>query len=128
MIPTLYPVDNKSKDLQYNIIMKFIPTNKLLYKINWVNFCHTEIETVEHLFFNCVNVKDIWIDVFDELQKTTNTHFVPNLNSCILSVYDENVDNVKIINTVMVLVQMYVMNSKYDRGVTAHFVAPALFV
>ena len=33
------------------------------------SFCHMEIETVEHLFFNCVNVKDIWIYVFKELQK-----------------------------------------------------------
>ena len=64
MIPTLCPVDNKIKDLQYKIIMRFISTNKLLYKMNKVNsqassYCHMEIETVEHLFFNCVNVKDI---------------------------------------------------------------------
>ena len=122
MIPTLCPVDNKTKDLQYKIIMMFILTNKLLYKINKVNsqtcsFCHMEIETVEYLFFNCVNVKDIWIYVFNELQKTTNTHFVPDLRSCILGVYDENVDNVKILNTVMLLVKMYIMNCIYDRGV-----------
>ena len=48
------------------------------------------------------------------IQKTTNTHFVPDLRSCILGVYDENVDNVKIINTVMLLVKMYIMNCKYD--------------
>ena len=47
-------------------------------------------------------------------KKTTNTHFVPDLRSCILGVYDENVDNVKIINTVMLLVKMYIMNCKYD--------------
>ena len=122
MIPTLCQVDNKIKDLQYKIIVRFISTNKLLCKMNRVNsqtcsFCHMKIETVEHLFFNCVNVKDIWIYVFDELQKTTNTHFVPDLRNCILSVYDENVDNVKIINTVMLLVKMYIMNCKYDKGV-----------
>ena len=58
------------------------------------SFCHMEIETVEHLFCNCVNVKDIWIYVLKELQKTTSTHFVPDLRSCILGVCDENVDNV----------------------------------
>ena len=112
MIPTSCPVDNKIKALQYKIIMRFIPTNKLC-KMNRVNsqtcsFCHMEIETVEHLFFNCVNVKDIWIYVFDELQKTTNTQFIPDLRSCILGVYDENVDNVKIINTVMLPVKLYI--------------------
>ena len=67
--------------------------------------------------FNCVNVKNIWIYVFDELQKTTSTHFVPDLRRCILGVYDENVDNVKIINTVMLLVKMYIMNCKYAKGI-----------
>ena len=62
-------------------------------------------------------VRDIWIHVFNELQKTTSTHFVPDLRSCILCVYDANVDNAKIINTVMLLVKMYIMNCKYDRGV-----------
>ena len=66
MIPTLCPVDNKTKVLQYKIIMRFILTNKFLYKIHRVNsqtcsFCHVDIETVDHLFFNCVNVKGIWI-------------------------------------------------------------------
>ena len=133
IIPTLCPVDNKTKDLQYKIIMRFIPTNKLLYKMNRVNsqtcsFCHMEIETVEHLFFNCVNVKDIWIYVFKELQKKTNTHFVPDLRSCILGVYDENVDNVKIINTVMLLVKMYIMNCKYDRGILSRVAFVRIFM
>ena len=70
------------------------------------------VRYLEHLFFNCVNVKDIWIYVFDELQNTTNTHFVPDLRSCLLGVYDENVDSV-IINTVILLVKMYIMNCKY---------------
>ena len=55
MIPTLCPVDNKTKDLQYKIIMRFVPTNKLLYNMKKVNsqtcsFCHVETETIEHLF------------------------------------------------------------------------------
>ena len=121
MIVTLCPVYNKINYLQYKTIMRLIPTNKLLYRMNRVNsqtcsLCHMEIETVEHLFFNCVNVKDSWFYVFDELQQTTSTHFVPDLRSCILGVYDENVDNVKVINTVMLLLKMYIMKCTYDRG------------
>ena len=59
MIHTLYPVDNKIKDLQYKIIMRFAFTNKLLDKMNKVNgqtcsFRQVEIKTVEYLFFKCV--------------------------------------------------------------------------
>ena len=101
MIPTLCPVDNKTKDLQYKIVMRFVPTNKLLYNMKKVNsqtcsFCHVETETIEHLFFNCIYVKDIWIYVFHELQKITGTQFVPELSSCILGVYDTNIDNSRI--------------------------------
>ena len=122
MIPTLCPVDNKTKDLQYKIIMRFVPTNKLLYNMKKVNsqscsFCHVETETIEHLFFNCIHVKDIWIYVFHELQKITGTQFVPELSSCILGVYDTNIDNSRIINTVMLLVKMFIMHCKYDRNV-----------
>ena len=110
MIPTLCPVDNKTKHLQYKIIMRFVPTNKLLYNIKTVNsqtcsFCHVETETIEHLFFNCIHVKDIWIYVFHELQKITGLQFVLELNSCILGVYHTNIDNSRIINTVMLLVK-----------------------
>ena len=63
-------------------------------------------------------------------KKKTNrpTHFVPDLRSCILGVYDENVDNIKIINTVMLLVKMYVMNCKYDRGVLSRVAFVRIFM
>ena len=64
-------------------------------------------------------------------KKTTNTHFVPDLRSCILGVYNDNVDNVdnvKIINTVMLLVKMYIMNCKYDRGVLSRVAFVRIFM
>ena len=74
-------------------------------------------------------MKDIWIYVFNELQKkTTNTHFVPDFRSCILGVYDENVDNVKIINTVMLLVKMYIMNCQCDRSVLSRVAFVGIFM
>ena len=59
---------------------------------------------------NCESYSGHLDYVSDELPKATSTHFVPDLRSCILGFYDENVDNVKIINTVMLLVEMYIMN------------------
>ena len=119
MVPALAPVDNKSKDLQYKIIMRFTPRNHLLYKTKKIssptcNFCNLETETVDHLFFDCTHVKDIWLFTFDELQKLTGFHFVPTLRSCILGIYDVNVENSRIINTIMLLVKMYIMKCKYE--------------
>ena len=69
LIPRTLLIDNKTKDLQYKIIMRFIPTNYLLYKMGKVNsqvcsFRNMEPETIEHLFFNCIYVKNIWLYVF----------------------------------------------------------------
>ena len=55
MVPALALVENKIKDLQYEILMSFTPTNNLLYKMKKTscprcNFCNLKIETVEHLF------------------------------------------------------------------------------
>ena len=119
MVPALAPVDNKIKDLQYKIIMRFTPTNNLLYKIKKIgsptcNFCNLETETIEHLFFDCTHVKDIWLFAFAEFQKLTGFHFVPTLRNCILGIYDVNDENSRIINTIMLLVKMYIMKCKYE--------------
>ena len=83
------------------------------------SFCHVETETIEHLFFNCIHVRDIWIYVCHELQTITGTQFVPELSSCMLGVYDTNTDNSRIINTVMLLVKMFIMHCEYDRNVSS---------
>ena len=37
LIPRTFPVDSKAKDLQYKIVMRFIPTNYLLHKMGKKN-------------------------------------------------------------------------------------------
>ena len=61
-------------------------------------------------------MKDIGIYVFHELQKKA-TQFVPDFSSCILGVYNTNIDNSRIMNTVMLLVKMDAVNGKYYRNV-----------
>ena len=73
MVPALAPVENKIKDLQYRVVIRFTPTNidLLLYKMKKIksprcNFCNLEPEKVEHLCFDCTHVRDIWLFVFGE--------------------------------------------------------------
>ena len=86
LIPRALPVDNKTKDLQYKIIMRFIPTNYSLHKMEKVNsqvcsFCNMDPETIEHLFFNCIYVKNIWLYVFQEWLSLTGSCHIPDLRS-----------------------------------------------
>ena len=72
-----------------------------------------------------------WIFGFMHLMnyKRRQVHnFVPDMRSCILGVYDKNVYKMKIINTVMLLVKMYIMNCKYDRGVLSRVAFVQIFM
>ena len=49
-------------------------------------FCNLEPENIEHLFFQCIHVKDIWWYVFEEYEKLTGNTYEPNLRGCVLGV------------------------------------------
>ena len=116
LLPRTLPVDNKTKDLEYKIIMRFIPTNYLLHKMGKVNskvcsFCNIEPETIEHLFFNCIYVKNIWLYVFQERLSLTRSCHIPDVRSCVLGVNNE-VEHSRALNTIMLLLKSFIMNCK----------------
>ena len=50
---------------QYRILHRIITTNTFLYKIKYIEsniceLCHSQPETLEHLFFDCPKVLDVW--------------------------------------------------------------------
>ena len=74
-------------------------------------------ETIEHLFFNCFYVKNIWLYVF---QEWLGCH-IPDLRSCVLGVNNE-VEHSRVLKTIMLLVKSFIMkvsmiNNKYDKYV-----------
>ena len=119
LVPRIAPVDNKIKDLQYKIFMRFLPTNYLLFKMKKNNsqtcvFCMLEPETIEHLLFDCVHVRNIWLHVFIEWQNVTGHNFEPTLQSCIFGIFDKSVQYINEINIIILLVKSYIMKCKYE--------------
>ena len=116
------PLDNKTKDLQYKIVMRFVATNYLLYKMNKVasqncSFCAMMPETIEHLFFECTQIKNIWLYIFDKVNQLSNNRFLCTLKLCLLGMYDKknvNRDVCLVVNTIIVLVKAYIMTCKYN--------------
>lgn len=54
--------------MQYQILHRIVPTINYLYKIKLkdsplCNFCKLNIETIEDLFTECFEVKDIWYKI-----------------------------------------------------------------
>ena len=66
--------DNKLQNFQYNLVHRNIATNKYLLKRNYIasslcSFCNMAIETIEHLFWECVLIQYFWNKLFDLLIK-----------------------------------------------------------
>lgn len=61
-----YPVPHKAKEVVFQTINDVYPSNHFLHKrFNWENntcgFCERDIETVEHIFFECEHVLEFWL-------------------------------------------------------------------
>ena len=68
--------DVKLRNFHYKYIMRIIPTNKFLLKCGigesaLCDFCNMEIETIDHLFWQCKHVQTFW---------TEFSHFLSDLN------------------------------------------------
>lgn len=64
-------VMNYIKDMQFKILHRFLPTNRLLYKMGKVVsstcfFCELEEESLEHLLFDCNIIKNLWLQIFSK--------------------------------------------------------------
>ena len=58
-------IDTKLRNFQYKYLFRIIPTNKRLFTQNIANsnlcdFCNMDIETVQHLFWECNKVQIFW--------------------------------------------------------------------
>jgi len=70
--------DTKQRILQYKIIHRIIPLNDWLFKCNLSNtknccFCSINTETIEHFFYECTIIKNIWFKLADLLNTTPFT-------------------------------------------------------
>ena len=75
MIPYRATIETKLRIFQMKLFHRIIPTNEFLYKCNLTNtnrcsFCSIQMEKLEHLFFECEKVKNIWLKLADTLHTT----------------------------------------------------------
>ena len=87
-----------------------------------------EPETIEHLFFQRIHVKDIWWYVFEEWAKLTGNTYEPNLRGCVLGVYNNNVDDTRAINTIVLIVKAYIMKCKYEQSALSRVALARWFI
>ena len=76
ILPHILPVESTMKEMQYKILLRYVPTNKLLYKLNrktWPHcqMCLSSIQNIEHLFFECSIVRIFWSRLWESWCKDT---------------------------------------------------------
>ena len=68
ILPRICTQDNELKEFQYKVLHRYLPTNTLLIKMNRIEtktctFCNLYDETIIHLLYECLCVKDIWFGI-----------------------------------------------------------------
>ena len=78
-------------------------------------FCMIGQQTIEHLFYECFCVKNIWLHVINKWNNLTKQNITLTLKTCILGMCNTNefIENMPI-NIIILIVKQYIMHCKYD--------------
>ena len=112
--------DNCIKEMQFKILHRNIPTNKLLYKMGKIDSprcvqCYLYIESIEHLFYECICLRQIWSHV----EKIISSIVIDVKLRCqdVMLGYkaseNHNVSNV-LINKIILYCKHYILQCKYS--------------
>ncbi|KAH3717806.1 hypothetical protein DPMN_060602 [Dreissena polymorpha] len=73
-MPYKATIESTLRNFQYKYIHRIIATNKYLFKCklsnsNLCDFCSENIETIEHLFWECKHIQPIWNQLVSFLEQ-----------------------------------------------------------
>ena len=99
--------------------MRIIPTNRYLLKCNightaLCDFCSMDIETLNHLFWECIQVQHFWTNLSILLQEY-NVHIKFNLRYILLGITGKNLTEVQLKNYIILLGKYFIFKSKYQK-------------
>ncbi len=115
MLPHKAGVTNKEKEAQFKIIHGYVATNHLLYKMNFVtsprcNFCFLYHQNINHLLFECMEVKNFWFGVRKWLLETFDIDVTFCLRSILLGLPEE----LYFTNRIVLYGKYYILKCKYQ--------------
>ena len=112
--------DIKLQNFNYKFLMRIIPTNKFLLKCNightaLCEFCSMEIETLNHLFWECIHVQHFWTNLSVFLQEY-NILIQFNLRNVMLGITEgTNITEIQIKNLIILLGKYFIFKTKYQK-------------
>ena len=102
------------------MVHRILSTNSFLFKIgikteDVCNFCHTDTETLEHLFYNCEYVKSFWSTV--EHWLSLNCEHINDIQLSIIDIifgFSGKIEGKCILDFVILLAKYYSYRCKYN--------------
>ena len=114
-LPLTTVYDASWKTSQYKLLYRIIPTNKYIYRCkikesNLCDFCHCNIETIEHLFWVFATVPNLWNQLVNFI-RTKVTSFTLKKHIVIFGILPHTIQN-SWLNYLFILMQYFIFNMK----------------
>ena len=115
LLPRVVFTDTKSRVFQYKCLHRLISSNDFLHVIgkkenNLCSFCKTQVDSLEHLLYQCNIVKQFWINIID-------TFLLPlGINNITIFevLFGINInDPPKLANQIIILAKDFILREKY---------------
>ena len=112
--------DSALKNFQFKILHQILPTNKLLYKMKIINYnscyiCSTHIESLEHMFYECIDIKNVWFRIFQDLNlREKFENLALNLDTVLFGYKNSHIKHLKGLNIFLILTKKYIFDCKQN--------------
>ena len=114
MLPWNTLIDSESRCFQYKFLHRILATNYFLKKIGKIeddecSFCHNSVETLEHLFYECIHTRNLWNEIIESLLKKLLINSI-TLNDIFLGLLDTKYSETA--NTIITIAKKYIWKSR----------------
>lgn len=113
--------DVKLRNFQYKYLKRIIPTNQFLNKCKLVSsslcdFCSMEIETLNHLFWECRYVQCFWMKLKEHLNEN-NIHIEITLKTISFGIQERFHPNFRLKNFIILIAKYFIFLNKYSKSI-----------
>ena len=110
--------DTKIREFQYKLLNNIVFTNEKLFRFKMINsplcaFCQTEVESPEHLFFQCNVTKSFWQLLFSWISEQKVILTSLTLEHVFFGVFHV-VEDFHVVNHIILLAKYYIYNCKLN--------------
>ena len=117
-LPFTVTLETKIREFQYKLLNNIVFTNDKLFRFKMIDsplcaFCQTEVESPEHLLFNCNITKTFWQLLSSWLNEQKITSISLTMESVVFGVFNVAEDFL-ILNHVILLAKFYIYKCKLN--------------